>query len=81
MRCLKHPSSLYVKGSLRSAMTSVKTEATNGLVINQINTSNVIQIILIKFSVIIISLPLTFIFLTFQNMQNILINDLNNLNK
>ena len=44
--CLLHPSSLYLKGSLGSRMTSIKTEATNGLVINQFNISNSMQIIL-----------------------------------
>ena len=50
-RCLQHPSSLYVKGSQGSAITSVKTEAANGLVINQVNIFNSIQIILTKFAV------------------------------
>ena len=59
--CLQHPSSLYLKGPLGSAMTSIKTEARNGLVINQVNNiSNSIQIILTKFPVTVVRLPLTY---------------------
>ena len=74
MRYLKDSSSVYVKGPLGSTMTSIKTEATNGLVINQINISSVIQTILTKFAVTVARLPLVYFFLTFQNMQHILIN-------
>ena len=74
MRCLKDSSSVYVKGPLGSAITSIKTDATNGLVINQINISSVIQAILTKFAVTVARLPLAYFFLTFQNMQHILIN-------
>lgn len=59
-RRLQHSSSLYVKGSLRSAITSIKTETANGLVMNQINISSYIQTILRKFAVTVVRLQLTF---------------------
>ena len=49
-------------------MTSIKTEATNGLVINQVNISNSIQIILTKFAFTVVRLPPTdFIFKHFNS--------------
>ena len=52
---------LYVKRCLRSAITSIKTEATNGLVINQVNISNSIPIILTKFAVTVVRLQLSYV--------------------
>ena len=49
---------VLLKGSLGPAMTSIKTEATNGLVINQVNISNSIQITLTKFAVTVVRIPL-----------------------
>ena len=49
---------VLLKGSLGSTMTSIKTEATNGLVINQVNISNSIQITLTKFAVTVVRIPL-----------------------
>ena len=71
-RCLQHHSSLYDKGSLGSAMTSIKTGGTNGLVINQVNISDTIQIILTKFEVTVIRLPLI-LFLNISKLKEILI--------
>ena len=69
-RCLQHPSSLYMKAFLGSEMTSIKTEATNGLVINQVNVSNSIQIILTKFAVTVIRFQFTyFIFKHFNTRR------------
>ena len=36
-RCLQHPSSLFVKGSLGFLMTSINNEATYGLAINNLD--------------------------------------------
>ena len=51
-------SSFYVKVSLESAVISIKT--VSALVINQVNISNVIQIILTEFAVKVTRLPLTY---------------------
>ena len=53
-------------------MTSIKTEGTNGLVINQVNISDSIQIILTKFEVTVIRLPLI-LFLNISKLKEILI--------
>ena len=51
-------------------MTSIKTEATNGLLINEVNISNTIQINLTKFAVTVVGLPLTyFIFKHFNSRR------------
>ena len=70
--CLQHPSSLCVKGSLGSAMTSINTEATNGLVINQVSISNSIQTIVTKFAVTVVRLPLI-LFLNISTLEEFLI--------
>ena len=54
-------------------MTSIKTEATNGLVINQVNISNAIQIILTKFTVTVFRLPLTYFIFKHFNFEEFLI--------
>ena len=41
-------------------MITIKTEATNGLVINQVNISNSVQIILTQFAFTVVRLPLTY---------------------
>ena len=51
-------SSFYVKVSLESAVISIKT--VSALVINQVNISKVIQIILTEFAVKVTRLPLTY---------------------
>ena len=53
-------------------MTSIKSEGTNGLVINQVNISDSIQIILTKFEVTVIRLPLI-LFLNISKLKEILI--------
>ena len=53
-------------------MTSIKSEGTNGLVINQVNISDSIQIILTKFEVTVIRLPLI-LFLNISKLKDILI--------
>ena len=55
----------YVKRSLVSAMTSIKTEAINELFINQVNISNSIQIVFTEFSY----LPTYFIFKQFNTQR------------
>ena len=60
-RWLRHPSSLYVKRFLESAMACIKTETTTELVINLVNISNSIKIILTKFAVTVVRLPLLFL--------------------
>ena len=53
-------------------MASVKTEATNGLIINQVNISNSIQIIMTKFAVTVVRLPLI-LFLNISKLEEFLI--------
>ena len=48
-------------------MTTIKTEATNELVINQVNISNSMQIILTKVTVTVVRLLLTY--LTFKHFN------------
>ena len=54
-------------------MTSIKTEGTSGLVINQGNISNSIQIILKMFSVTVVRLPFTYFIFKYFNTRRVLI--------
>ena len=51
-------------------MASIKTEATNGLVIKQVNVSNAIQIIVTKFTVTVVRLPLTYLIFKHFNIKH-----------
>ena len=62
-----------LKGSIGSAMSSIITEATNGLVINQVSISNSIQIFLTKFTVTVVRLLLTILFLIILTLEDFLI--------
>ena len=58
-------SSFYVKISLESAVISIKT--VSALIINQVNISNVIQIILTEFAAKVTRLPLTYFIFKYFN--------------
>ena len=54
-------------------MTSIKTEAKNGLVINQFNISNSIQITLTKFAATVLGSHLVILFLIISTLEEFLI--------
>ena len=62
-----------MKGSLESAMSGIKTEAKNGLVINKVNISNSMQIILTKFAVTVARRPLTYFIFKISIFEEFLI--------
>ena len=54
-------------------MTIIETERKNGLVINQVNISNAIKIILTKFADTVAGLPLTYFSFEYSSLEEFLI--------